>query len=90
MIESTQISVNKSSSRRTANFLGFERLFKMCQDGCILADYACSGKAFHNKNVVDTHSWILLDRQSMINVLYNRKMLAELVDMEGYMSIHCN
>ena len=62
----------------------------MCQDGFIVGNYVCSGKAFHITNVVDTCTWIFLDRQSMINVLYNRKMLAELVDMEGYMSIHCN
>ena len=62
----------------------------MCQDGCILADYACSGKAFHNKNVVDTHTWILLDRQSTNNVFYNANLLGEMAHVEGSMVIHCN
>ena len=39
IIDSTQISLNQSSSRRTANFLGFTTVFKMCQDGFLLDNY---------------------------------------------------
>ena len=90
LIDSTHISGNQSLSRRTANFLGFKTVFKMCQDGCLLADYGCSGKAFHTTNVGDTCTWIFFDRHSMINVFYNRKLLAELAHMEGSMAIICN
>ena len=62
----------------------------MCQDGCLLDNHRGSGKALHITNVVDTHTWILLDRQSTNNVFYNGNMLDDLAHMEVYMSIQCN
>ena len=53
-------------------------------------NYGCSGKAFHITNVEDTFTRIFFDRQSMINVFYNLKLLAELAHMEGSMAIICN
>ena len=90
MIDPTYSFIICSSYIRTANLPGFETVFRMCQDGCILANFGRSGKALHNTNMGNTHTWILLDRQSTINVFYNRKQLADLAHMEISIAIHCN
>ena len=89
-MESTHSSVNRSSTSRTADFLVFETVFKMCQDRHLLVNSGRCRKAFNITNVGDPRTWILLYIQSMINVFCNSELLTDVAHMEGAMTIHWN
>ena len=62
----------------------------MCQNGHLLANSGRIRKVFGITSVVDTRTWILLDRQSTINVLCKCNILADMDHMKGYTGINCN